>query len=360
MSVALKLLGTAIAFVAIENLIFNTGFYAKILNPDSSAGALEMHLWNEHKRVVRDRNQVLVIGDSRMGFFPRYADQIKPEVGYTFATISTPGSTPRAWYYMLRDVDPTARGYAAIVIGMNDYDDAETAEVHAERETDMHYLAPVLRWSDVIDFSSSYRSAALRARAALSVLLKGTVYKADFQDLLLHRKFRLEYSHQARRESSNWQYDYVGADDTVAGLRIDWGRKTVESPPAMTPGVKAEFEGDLFAPNWPTTGAREAYLKRWLGKIYERYRGSDTKLIFIRLPRGPYLRPEPPPYNPHSSVRELARNPEVILDNEHDFDFLEKPEIFKDPWHLNAPGCGDFSRALAHRVREMLGPPHAL
>ncbi len=358
MSAARTLLATVIAFVAVENLIFNTGLYAKIINPDSTTGFLELRLWNEQKRPVHDRNQVLAIGDSRMGFFPRYADQIKSEVGYTFASISTAGTTPRCWYYMLRDADPTARRYAAILIPVYGYDDQEIAEHSADRETDMHYLVARLRWSDLIPFSQSFDSPSLKLRAAIGVALKGSIYKTDFQDLLMHRRQRLEYADLSRRESFGWYYDYVGSEDNVAGVKVDWTKKTFELPPRLA-GEKDIFQDVLF-PYTPATTRQERYLKTWLGKIYDYYRGSGTKLILFRLPRGAYVRPNPPRYNPHSSVRELARQPDVILDDEHYFDFLEKPELFMDPVHLNAPGCGEFSRALARRVRELLGPPHAL
>ena len=35
------------------------------------------------------------------------------------------GTDVRAWYYMLRDLDPTARRYRAIVLGVDDYDDED-------------------------------------------------------------------------------------------------------------------------------------------------------------------------------------------------------------------------------------------
>src|SRR5713226_4341081 len=118
MHLARVLLGTLFGFFLVEILVFHTNLYPSILSTSSSTGTLETFLQNELSRVVTDRNQVLAIGDSRMGFFPRYANELKPEIGYTFATIATPGSTPRCWYYMLRDADPTRRRYSAIVIAV--------------------------------------------------------------------------------------------------------------------------------------------------------------------------------------------------------------------------------------------------
>lgn len=356
---AIVLPATLAAFVLIENLVFNTGSYAKIISPDSSSGRVDLMLWNEQQRTRDARPQVLAVGDSRMGFFPRYADQLKPALDYQFATISTPGSTPRDWYYMLRAADPDANRYAAILIPMEDYDDAEMWEDHADREQDLHYMITRLRWSDIPDFAGSYHSRELQVKAALGILLKGTVYQADFQDLLLHRDARMKYVDMARRESHRWYYDFVGTHDNVAGVTIDWKNKTLTAPASLSAEAKEMLRSRMLQPRPPDIGQQSAYLTRWLGKIYRHYRGSKTKLIFFRLPRGPFVRPDPPPFRPRSSVRELAHRPEVILDKEHDFDFLERPEIFSDAMHLNADGCAEFTRALARRVQELLGT-HAL
>src|SRR5215467_4432252 len=109
MHLARVLAGTLGSFLLLEILVFHTNLYPSVLNLDSTTGELETILHNERRRIVTDRNQVLAIGDSRMGFFPRYPNELKPETGYTFATIATAGTTPRCWYYMLRDADPTRR-----------------------------------------------------------------------------------------------------------------------------------------------------------------------------------------------------------------------------------------------------------
>jgi hypothetical protein len=352
---AVILISTLAGFFLVENLIFNTPYYPTIVDPDSTTGSLQLSLLNEINREVRDRKQVLGIGDSRMGLFPRYADEMKG-LDYTFASIATPGTTPRCWYYMLRDVDPSHRRYAAILIPFEDYDDVETWEDHADRISDLHYLIPLLSWTDLVEFPRSYHSSALKFKSALGILLKGTVYKSDFQELLLHRQARLKYAAQARRDSHNWIYNFKDTDRNVTDVVVDWKTRKIIAPPGTSEGDLNGYRHRLLDPYPDPIGRRSVYLTYWLNKICDLYRGSGTRLIIFRLPRGPYVRSDPPPFDPHSSVRQAATRPEVTLDPEHYFDFLEKPELFKDPFHLNGPGQAQFSRALAQRVNELLGP----
>ena len=352
MRTALVLITTLLGYIAVENLIFNTSWYPSVVNPNSSTGQVEMFLWNEHKR-LKIGPQVLTIGDSRMGFFPRFVNA-QPGIHYTFASIAVPGSTARDWYYMFRDIDPTRKQYAAIVLPVEDYDDVETWENHTNRETDLHYVIAHLRWTDVPEFAGSYQGAALRAKAALGIALKGSVYRADFQDLLAHRRTRLEYADLARRESFGWIYDYVGPDYSVAGDRIDWAARTILIAPGHHADEQEAFRVRLFLDPPPYNGRRTAYLSHWFNRIYDLYRGTRTRIVFFRLPRGPYPSPTAPPHIEHSSVRELARKPGVILDDEHYFDPLERPELFMDPMHLNAAGSAEFSKMLGKHVQELL------
>lgn len=350
---ALILISTVIGYFAVENLIFNTSWYPKIVNPDSSTGQVELFLWNEHKR-VKIGPQVLTIGDSRMGFFPRYVNGREP---YTFGTIAVAGSTPRDWYYMFRDIDPTRHQYSAIVIPVESYDDPEMWEIHANRETDLHYVIPHLRWSDIPEFAGSYRQISLQAKAAVGIALKGSVYRADFQDLLRHRRLRLKAADLARRESFGWFADYLDTDYSVLGDEIDFEKKILFIPPDHHPDERRLFTERLFSDIPPEAGRRTAYLSYWFNRIYDLYRGTGTRVIFFRLPRGPFPPPVPRPRREHSSVRDLATKPGVILDDEHYFDSLERPELFKDPMHLNANGSELFSKMLGKHVRELLGPP---
>lgn len=350
------LLASVLAFAAIEAGVFHTGLYPWILSPDGSAGYLETLLRNERER-PKAGPQVLGIGDSRMLMLPRLANEHTPETGYTFGTIAAAGSSPRCWYYMLRDTDPTGNLYSAIVLAVESYDDAEQWGDQADADADLSYLIARLRLSDLWEFSRSYDDRRQQWKAARGILFKGLVYKRDFEDLLLHPSNRIRDVKLSRRDSFSWFYGYTGPPDTLSAFHVDWEAKTLSAPPGADPDRIQGLKARLLLPLPPDTGVQSRYLKYWLGKIYEHYRGSPTRLIFLRLPRGGFVRPDQPPYNPHSSVRELAAHPNVTLIDEHFFDSLEKPEFFRDELHLNGPGMDRFSIMLTQEVSRILGRP---
>jgi hypothetical protein len=358
--VSTTLAASGLAFCFLNLLIFNTSLYRSILNPDSTTGSAQSRLQNEKQRRAEDGNQIVAVGDSRMGFFPRYPNERRSEIGYTFASLAVPGSTPRVWYYILRDADPMATRYRAILIPMEDYDDAETWEDYSNRESDLNYVLPLLGRKDIPEFVRSYTDSRIRVRVLEGLLLKGSVYKRDFQDFLLHPKARIRRVNSSRRDSAKWFYNYEATSDSMKDVRVDWTARTIAVPPDVSPARAQDFRGRFLGLQAPQQGRHGAYLRYWLGKICERYRGTGTRIVFLRLPRGPFVRPDQPPYNPHSSVRGLAASvPEVILLPEHTLDDLERPELFADEMHMNGPGCAQFSLDLARAVRTMLGPPRS-
>ena len=137
---------------------------------------------------------------------------------------------------------------------------------------------------------------------------------------------------------------------------MDWERKTLKPPPGADAVLQAELKKFLLDPMPPDQGRRSAYLKYWYGRIRDHYRDSDTRLIFFRLPRGPWVRPDSRPANPEASVRLLARERNVTLLPEDFFNGLELPGNFQDQMHLNQTGLRLFTTMLARQTREILGP----
>lgn len=346
----------ALGFFALaEAALFHSGFYASYIKPDSSAGQVMSMLTHERDREIRSRRQVLAVGDSRMSFRPKIAHQHAPSSGYRFATIMVPGTTPRVWYYMLREVDPTRDRYAAILIPIDDYDDDDWENM-ADRAADLHYLAPLLRLSDVVDFTSSFDSWTMRWEALRSVLLRGWTYHKDFQALLTDHAERIEAINWVNEQGARAIYDHVPSDNNLKGLTVDYATRTVHYPEGITDAGRVIIQANLLRAATPRrTGQRAIYRMRWFGKLAQYYRGSRTKLIILRAPRGPVVRPDLAVDEPSSSIRELARRGDVLLINEKVFDELERPELYVDGVHLNNPGSVRFTQLITDETIRLLG-----
>jgi hypothetical protein len=353
-----RLLAALLFFACLEALIFHSGLYALLINPDSGAGWVGSLLRNERRRAKTDRNQVLAVGDSRMALLSRVANEMKGQTGYTFGSIVLGGTSPRGWYYELRAVDPTARAYAAIVLPSDDYDEPDGFKDLADRETDPYYLVNLLQLGDLLDFPWSYRDNKLKWRAAESILLKGLFYKRDILDFLANPAGRLAQVRLFRQGTADWVYGYKGEPANLTGLTIDWDHKVAHFPDGLTAYERGFLNDSLFTPLPPDRGRQTTYFRYWFGRIVDRYRDSSTKIIFLRVPRAPVFLPYHSPKR-DSSIRQLASRPNVIVLDEHLFDELERPEFFFDAVHLNADGMARFSRILVTEVRNHLRAPQS-
>ena len=351
-----RLLATLFFFALLEGVIFHSGLYARIIEPDSTTGFMEIQLQNEIRRPKPNPNQILAVGHSRQALLPRIANEMQPSTGYTFASIGLGGTAPRTWYYSLRAVDPDAHNYAAILIPEDDYNEPDSWEDQSERESDLHYLIARLRMKDLLEFPWTYQSPKKRWTAFEGIVLKGTVYKQDFQQFLDHPLARIAKADYYRHDSAGWYYGFGGDARTLAGLEIDWAHKTARFPPNVPPEEQKRIKSELFSDPPPDRGREAAYRLYWYRKILDHYKGSRTKIFLLRVPRAPVSPPEVPS-KPNSAVRQLAHDPQVVVLEEHLLDSLERPDLFWDSMHLNREGDIRFTHIIASEVRKALGPP---
>jgi hypothetical protein len=353
MGVAVGLTG----FVLIEGLVFHTGFYVSMLTPDSSTGMFELVISMEKEREKSGKPQVVAVGDSRQALRPAVANALG--TGYEFANAGVGGTTPRCWYYELRELDPQRDRYAAILLPVEGYDDEDTGDNLADRLTDLRYLVSRIYLGDAWEYAFSYLTFDSGWRALAGVLLKGPVYKQDLREFLANPRKRLNDVDARRAYWRETIRTYPGEYKDLAGLSIDWKEWKADYPARLTPGERQTIDDILLRRPVPQEGFSAAYNRKWFGKIIDRYRGTRTKLAFYRLPRGPIARPEGLVKRETSSVREFGARPGVILLDEHAFEELERPEYFIDPLHLNAEGCKRYSAILARHVGTALGGANA-
>ena len=339
---------------ALDALVFRTGLYTSILEPESTAGRFELILRREQAaQPWNGPNLVVTVGDSRFAYYPRVANEQTATTGFAFRHAGVGGTDIRSWYYMLRDLDPDRNAYRAVVIGVDDYDDEDGSYDIGDDLATLHYAAARLRLSDAIPLALSFDDPHARWEALRGGLLKGIVFQRDIQALLTHPQKRLADIALDAGGFEEWTYGYVDTDRNVVGLEIDWTNFTAVIPPGNAELLDQMNRFVLYRPK-PQTGKRAAFRRKWFGQLLDRYRGTRTKMVFVRLPRGPIPRPDNLVHKKSSSIREFAARPGVLLVDEHAFDFLEKPELFRDAFHLNNTGCARLSAALAQEVARLL------
>ena len=338
----------------LDALVFRSGLYTSILEPDSSTGLFELILRREQQAQHQyGRNLIATLGDSRFAYYPRVANEQSAATGLFFRQAGVAGTDARAWYYMLRDLDPTRDRYRAVVFGVDDYDDEDGAYDIGDDLATLHYVEARLRLSDIIPFSLSFEDPKARWQAFRGSLLKGTVFQRDVLAFLSHPRKRLADIALNARGYEQWTYDFVDTDRSVAGLKIDWNTFTATVPPGND-ALRDELTRFVLYRPYPQTGRHAAFRRKWFGRLVDRYQGTGTKVVFVRLPRGPIPRPDNLVHKKSSSIREFAARPGVLLLDEHAFDSLEKPELFKDAFHLNNAGCSQLSVRLAQEIARLL------
>jgi hypothetical protein len=351
------ILGGLACILLLDSLLFRTNLYLDWLAFESSTGIFEARLKVELARQKEPGNLVVTLGNSRFAYLPRVANHYTSQSGYTFRHAGIAGTSARDWYYMLRDLDPTARRYQAIVIGFEDLEDEDSFSDRGDDPRSLHYVVARLRLTDLPEYAQSHRTFPIQWAAFRGGLLKGTALQSDVHDFLLHPRERIANVQLNRRGWAGWTYDYDEEERSLAGLTIDWNTRQITLPPGADPVYRKMFNETLLRPPAPATGHIRQYHRQWIGRIVDRYRDSPTRIVFIRLPRGPLSPQTDVPLNPQSSLRQLANPPKVFLGQPLRYAELERPDYFKDPLHLNRAGAHAFSRMLVDEVRELIGPP---
>jgi hypothetical protein len=354
---AAGLLAAVLGLFLIDAAIFRTRLYSPFLEPDATAGYLEMICYIEANRSPAGGKQVIAFGDSRLALTPELANQVSASRGYEFTNVGVAGSSPRIWYYMLRDLDPAARRYAVVLLPVDDYDDEDRSQQPADEIADLHYAIARLRLADVLEFSFSFPSWQRKWQALRGTLFKGVVYQADLHAFLLDPSDRRSRVTQSRRHAAAWRRDFLPPTSDMTGLAVDWAAWKIAFPPGTPPELRESMRSVLMRPVDPQTGRLAEYRRKWFGKIMELYRGTATRVVFYRLPRAPIPRPDSLVRKLSGSIREFRSRPNVILLDERTFDPLERPEFFQDALHLNREGVARFSKLMAERLLEALAAP---
>jgi lysophospholipase L1-like esterase len=349
-----------VTFFIADGLIFRTGWYNRYLEPDSSAGSLEAQLhWLKESRAPKGR-EVLVIGDSRIaeGFSARTANSTTDQ-RINFWNFGLGGTTPRVWYYTLRDADPTRRRFAAIAIALDNYSDADWFAEFEDRATDQNYLVMRLGLGDCLGFAMSMHEMAARQHALFGCLFRGMILRNDVQTFLAHPEARLTHAADWLQNGLGYNSGYGGMTENLRGLSVNWSNRSIQFPDGVSDATRANVTKFVLRDPVAQTGEVARYRWRWLGGILDLYQDSPTRLIFLQLPRAPLIDPMVPTERKTPRfVDSATKTPRVNVLPAGTFEDLERPEFFADGLHLNHDGRPIFSERLARQVDAILGSGH--
>jgi hypothetical protein len=314
------------------------------------------------RHVPTGQKAILTMGDSRVGegFSPRIANvqAAKSGLPYEFAIRSVAGTTPRVWFYLLRQIRNPAERLAAVAVMVTSYHDNDP-EVQAERRSDIAFVHPLLTVADEADFPWSFPSGAGRREAAEAIVFSGLYYKIDIQDFMRSPGERMHAVAAWRQHGFAWVYSYPGRTPSLEGLDLDLATGKLSIPPGhatIQVGGLAPYAEQLrrFHGRPPDNVAAVAYRREWLSRIAELCRAARVKLFVYRIPRGPLHHLVDADDAPTGVLAELAHEGALELLPASLFDPLESPEFYFDELHLNTAGRALFSTMLAETILQRL------
>ncbi len=356
----LKLVAAAVlGLVAWDAAVFRSGLYVQVLEPRSLAGATRNALHLVGETYAAGRRNVLVLGNSKVGeaLAPIQADATVAGSGLHFVNGFIPGSDLRIWYYLLREIDPQANRFSAIVLAVP-YDPQELLSEMADSPADIGYLAPLLRIQDIGLFPSSFEAPSLQSQARRAILFPAQPMRLDIAAMFNSPWQRYEHLMQFRRSYVSQMAVYSGRPNTLPGLQfdpdtgqpIDWD--AVDA--SLRPFLEGYFKSLRAQPAAAVLESNQRYCRDWLQRIAAPYHAQGIPVFLIEMPRGPWHESLMPVPKLGGSVAAVVDAGLAIALPGDTFADLERPGYFFDVEHMNRFGREKFTPRLAQRIAALL------
>ncbi|HET6274948.1 MAG TPA: hypothetical protein VFE16_03290, partial [Candidatus Cybelea sp.] len=344
-------------FALVDALAFRTSLYRSVLDPSSSTGSFEAAIAEFRAVPARPRDDVLVLGDSRIysGLDPSVASAASRTL--RFLNGGVPGTTPRCWPFFVRAVDPQTDRLRAVVIPVDTYTDDDSAIGSLDgddRPMDLRYVVFQTRLSDLPKLAGSFSDPRERVEHGIDLFWRGTELRDDFQDLLANPPARLGALTHARIAPA---YDPLAGhprSETLAGLHVDFSNGTILYPSSVSDDERAAIATQVLAIPKPSPSYAR-YRMQWIEPIAARYEAAGVPVFFVRIPTRPAHREAT--QIPSGSLVEIAQADGARFIPAGAYMALERPELFADEDHLNRLGSLRFSRLLGRNIATMLADP---
>jgi hypothetical protein len=352
----LLLVGAALLlWFAGESALYRSGLYYRLVEPWSNAGAVQNSLSLLEQAYRPNAKTILALGDSRVGegFSPTFA-QADGEL--IFINLAVPGSTPRTWYYLLREVVRRGYRFDAVLVGTL-YTPRAFIRM-ADWSLDPSHQVALIGLRDLVDYPTGTASNAMRSRARMAVLAPSLIMQEDTRQFLEAPWRRLQKLLVERPSYLAAVMTYGGRDESMPPILISPAGEVLDFGDANR-AQRALIEGHLQDLNTAIPAdaavANAAYLTIWLQRIAALAREAGARTVLFPLPRGPY-REALPAVNGATPVEIALTGVEgaVVLPRDL-FNDLERAAYFFDIQHPNRIGREVISGRLGKRMRALLG-----
>jgi hypothetical protein len=339
---------------ALQCVVFRSGAYLHVAQPQSNAGAVMQALLTLGQVHRAQRRTVLVFGDSRIGegFSARLA---AGDGDIDFINVAVPGSTSRTWHYLLREIDRRGYRYDAIAIGT-----LFTPTDRGERRDwalDPSHQVALVGLRDAFEYPLSFGPGPMRRRALHAVLFPALALRNDLRDFFAAPLERWRLTHKVRPKVIEATLAYAGRDERLPALAFSPDGKPLDLS-AASEGLRALIDREAPGAGTPIppelAAANAAYEERWVGAMAERAARRGARTFVFPIPRTPYppllaVQPATPPM-----VASASRMPSTEALPAGMNTALESPEYFFDLLHLNRAGRERMSRDVGERIRARL------
>ena len=340
---------------ALQCLVFRTGAYRMLAEPESNAGSIAQVLLSVEKVHRPDRRTVLVFGDSRIGE-GFSATTAAGDGDVHFINVAVPGSTSRTWNYLLREIDRRGYRYDAIAIGTL-YTPVERGP-RSDWAIDPSHQVALVGLRDVFEYPGSFPPGPTRRRALHAVLFPALAFREDLRAFLAAPLERWRRTQKVRPKYIDDTLAYPGRDERLPVLAFSPQGKPLDLAPAsaaLRAAIEREAGGAGVPIPPPIAQANADYEARWVGAMAERAARRGARTFLFPIPRTPYPPLLPAPGGPAPVPVFAARLPATEALPETMNAGLESPEFFFDLLHLNRAGRERMSRDVGEAIRTRLG-----
>ena len=343
----------------VQCLVFRSGAYRLLAEPDSNAGAIAHVLLTLEKVHRPDRTTVLVFGDSRIG--EGFSGKMAAGDGdVDFINVAIPGSTSRTWHYLLREIDRRGYRYDAIAVGTL-YTPTDRG-LRRDWALDPSHQVALVGLRDAIEYPMSFSPGPMRRRALHAVLFPALAMRQDVSAFLASPLERWRRTQKVRPHVIDATLVYPGRDERLPELAFSPKGQPLDLS-AASESLRALIERESGGAGVPIPRdlavQNDAYEERWVGAMAQRAARRGARTFLFPIPRTPYPPLLAAPSGPAPVPLSAARMPATEALPEAMNAALESPEFFFDLLHLNKAGRERMSRDVGEAIRARLAasPP---